>query len=152
MGSNRIEHVLADLGAMHAGTTAMSIYNTLSPSQVAYVAAHSEPAVVVLESADHVARWSPALASGSTTQVVLIDPDQAHPPAPSPGISCSSAAAPPVSSNRPRSTSAGGDRPPAAGHDPLHLGHHRQPRGRGDHPPQRALRGREQHPLVLRLT
>ena len=41
MASNRIEHVLADIGAMHAGATSMSIYNTLSPSQVAYVAEHS---------------------------------------------------------------------------------------------------------------
>ncbi|MET0999304.1 MAG: long-chain fatty acid--CoA ligase [Marmoricola sp.] len=77
MGSNRIEHVLADIGAMHAGATPMSIYNTLSPSQVAYVAEHSSPAVVVLENADHVARWSEALGSGASTQVVVIDPDAA---------------------------------------------------------------------------
>ncbi len=80
MASNRIEHVVADLGAMHAGAVAMSIYNTLSPSQVAYVAGHSEPAVVVLETADHLARWSEALAAGVSTQVVVIDP-QGTPPA-----------------------------------------------------------------------
>ena len=74
MASNRIEHVLADIGAMHAGATAMSIYNTLSPSQVAY-AGHSEPAVVVLENADHVARWTDALASGAVKQVVVIEPE-----------------------------------------------------------------------------
>jgi long-chain acyl-CoA synthetase len=77
MASNRIEHVLADIGAMHAGATAMSIYNTLSASQVAYVAGHSEPAVVVLESADHVARWTAALASGAVKQVVVIEPEAA---------------------------------------------------------------------------
>lgn len=77
MGSNRIEHVLADLGAMHAGATTMSIYNTLSPSQVAYVAGHAAPAVVVLETADHVARWSDALAAGSSAQLVVIDPGAA---------------------------------------------------------------------------
>ncbi len=74
MASNRIEHVLADLGALHAGATPMSIYNTLSPSQVAYVAGHSEPAVVVLENADHVARWSQALAAGAAPQIVVLDP------------------------------------------------------------------------------
>ena len=47
MCSNRLEHVLADVGAMHAGATTMSIYNTLSRSQVAYVAEHSAPKVVI---------------------------------------------------------------------------------------------------------
>ncbi|MFL6157979.1 MAG: AMP-dependent synthetase/ligase [Marmoricola sp.] len=73
MASNRIEHVLADIGAMHAGAVAMSIYNTLSPSQVEYVAGHATPAVVVLETEDHLARWSDALAAGSVKQVVVID-------------------------------------------------------------------------------
>jgi long-chain acyl-CoA synthetase len=73
MASNRLEHVLADIGAMHAGAVPMSIYNTLSPSQVAYVAAHSEPAVAVLETADHVARWGQAVEAGSVRQVVVID-------------------------------------------------------------------------------
>ena len=75
MASNRIEHVLADLGALHAGATPMSIYNTLSPSQVAYVAGHSEPAVAVLENADHVARWSQA--AGAAPQIVVLDPASA---------------------------------------------------------------------------
>jgi long-chain acyl-CoA synthetase len=74
MATNRIEHILADIGAMHAGATAMSIYNTLSPTQVAYVADHSTPAVVILENADHVARWSDALAAHAPKQVVVIDP------------------------------------------------------------------------------
>ena len=73
MASNRIEHVLADIGAMHAGATAMSIYNTLSPSQVAYVADHARPSVVILETDDHLARWQDALAAGSVKQVVVID-------------------------------------------------------------------------------
>ena len=73
MASNRIEHVLADIGAMHAGATSMSIYNTLSRSQVAYVAEHSAPTVVVLETSDHLDRWSEALAAGAIRQVVVID-------------------------------------------------------------------------------
>lgn len=77
MASNRTEHVLADIGAMHAGATGMSIYNTLSPSQVAYVADHSTPTVVVLENADHVARWSEAFAATPPRQVVVIDPSAA---------------------------------------------------------------------------
>jgi long-chain acyl-CoA synthetase len=73
MASNRLEHVLVDIGAMHAGATSMSIYNTLSRSQVAYVAGHAAPRVVVLESADHVDRWSEALATGAVEHVVVID-------------------------------------------------------------------------------
>jgi long-chain acyl-CoA synthetase len=73
MCSNRLEHVLADVGAMHAGATTMSIYNTLSRSQVAYVAEHSAPKVVILETDDHVARWADALATGAIEHLVVID-------------------------------------------------------------------------------
>lgn len=74
MGGNRIEHVVADLGAMHAGAVSMSVYNTLSAEQVAYVAGHAEPVVVVLESDDHLARWQRALSeSTSIKTVVLVD-------------------------------------------------------------------------------
>ena len=74
MASNRIEHVVVDLGAMHAAATTMSVYNTLSADQVAYVAAHAEPVVVVLEGSDHLARWQRALAATSNVRrVVLID-------------------------------------------------------------------------------
>jgi long-chain acyl-CoA synthetase len=64
MASNRIEHVLADLGGVLAGATPMSIYNTLSPEQVAYVAGHSAPKVVIVETADHLSRWATALTVG----------------------------------------------------------------------------------------
>ena len=73
MASNRLEHVLADIAAMHAGAVTMSIYNTLSRTQVAYVAGHSEPALAVLETADHVARWAQAVDEGAVGQVVVID-------------------------------------------------------------------------------
>ncbi|MCD4524615.1 long-chain fatty acid--CoA ligase [Nocardioides sp. cx-173] len=74
MATNRIEHVLADLGSVHAAATPMSIYNTLSAEQVAFVAGHAEPTVVILENADHLARWGRALdESASVRRVVLID-------------------------------------------------------------------------------
>ncbi|WP_182380034.1 long-chain fatty acid--CoA ligase [Nocardioides sp. WS12] len=73
MASNRIEHVVADLGAVHAAAVSMSVYNTLSAEQVAFVAGHAEPAVVVLENADHLARWQRALAeTAAIRRVVLI--------------------------------------------------------------------------------
>ncbi len=77
MATNRIEHVLADIAALHAAAVPMSIYNTLSGSQVAYVAGHAEPALVVLESADHVARWSQAFADRPGVQVVVLDAEAA---------------------------------------------------------------------------
>lgn len=74
MASSRIEHVVVDMAAVHAGATPMSIYATLSPEQVAFVAGHSEPTVVVLEGADQLERWRPALdASASVHTVVLLD-------------------------------------------------------------------------------
>lgn len=77
MATNRIEHVLADIAALHAGAVPMSIYNTLSPAQVAYVAGHAEPALVVLENADHVSRWSQAFADRAGVHVVVVDADAA---------------------------------------------------------------------------
>lgn len=76
MASNRVDHYLADIGAVHAAATPMSIYNTLSPEQVAYVAGEAQPKVAFLETADHLARWVKALAeTPSVTTVVLIDTD-----------------------------------------------------------------------------
>lgn len=74
MASNRIEHVLADLGALHAGATPMSIYNTLSPDQVAYVAGHSSPRVAIVENADHLSRWSEAI-DGLAKVIVINEED-----------------------------------------------------------------------------
>lgn len=76
MATNRIEHFLADMGAVHAAATPMSVYNTLSPEQVAYVAGHARPVVVVLEDSGHRERWSRALEEvDSIVEVVMIDED-----------------------------------------------------------------------------
>lgn len=77
MASSRIEHILADLGAVHAGAVPSSVYGTLSPLQVGQVAGDLAPAVVILEGADQLARWSEALATGSVRTVVVIDEDAA---------------------------------------------------------------------------
>jgi long-chain acyl-CoA synthetase len=75
MATNRTEHVLADLGGLLAGATPMSIYNTLSADQVAYVADHAKPRVVVVENADHLARWKTAIDAGAFARIVVIDDD-----------------------------------------------------------------------------
>ncbi|QWF21227.1 AMP-dependent synthetase/ligase [Nocardioides sp. LMS-CY] len=76
MATNRIEHYVADIAAVHAGATPMSIYNTLAPEQVAYVAGHARPAVVFVEDAAYRDRWATALDEvDSVRRVVRLDAD-----------------------------------------------------------------------------
>ena len=49
MARNAPEHVIADLGIVHAGGAAISVYNTLAPEQIEYVANHSEASVAFVE-------------------------------------------------------------------------------------------------------
>lgn len=79
MATNRVEHFLADMGAVHAAATPMSIYNTLARSQVAFIADQSQPAVVFVEGADQLDRWGDALAAvPSIRKVVVIDESAAR--------------------------------------------------------------------------
>jgi long-chain acyl-CoA synthetase len=71
MATNRIEHIVADMGAMLAGAVPMSIYNTLSHEQIAFIAGQSRPAAVFVETADHLDRWRTALTSGSGVLAVV---------------------------------------------------------------------------------
>src|SRR6185437_6852459 len=58
---NRSEHVLADLGAVHAGGLGVTLYATLAPEQIAYVAADCDARIAVLDGAAELARWQPVL-------------------------------------------------------------------------------------------
>jgi long-chain acyl-CoA synthetase len=71
MATNRIEHLVADMGAVLAGAVPMSIYNTLSPEQVAFIAGQSRPAAVFAETADHLERWRAALTSEAGVLAVV---------------------------------------------------------------------------------
>ena len=72
MATNRIEHLAADMGAVHAAATPMSIYNTLSPEQVVFIAGEARPKVVIVETNDHLQRWAEAL--DGVVKIVVIDP------------------------------------------------------------------------------
>ena len=61
MMPNRSEHVLADLGTVHAGGVPTTVYATLAPDQVAFVAGNAEAVFAVLEGPDQLARWQPVL-------------------------------------------------------------------------------------------
>jgi len=54
---NCAEHVLADLGALHAGGTPVTFYATLAAEQIAYVAADCDVRIAVLDGAGELARW-----------------------------------------------------------------------------------------------
>ena len=49
MARNVPEHVIADLALVHAGGAAISVYNTLAPEQVEYIANHSAATVAFVE-------------------------------------------------------------------------------------------------------
>ncbi|MFI0353692.1 AMP-dependent synthetase/ligase [Actinomadura sp. 9N407] len=61
MMPNRSEHVLADLGAVHAGGTPATVYATLAADQIAFVAADCAARYAVLDGRDQLDRWLPAL-------------------------------------------------------------------------------------------
>ncbi len=58
---NRLEHVLADFGIVHAGGVPVTFYATLAPDQIGYVATDCDARVAVLDGAGELARWQPVL-------------------------------------------------------------------------------------------
>jgi long-chain acyl-CoA synthetase len=59
---NRVQHVLADLGVVHAGGVPVTFYATLAADQIGYVAGDCDARVAVLEGGQELARWQPVLA------------------------------------------------------------------------------------------
>jgi long-chain acyl-CoA synthetase len=57
MSRNRPEHMVADFGAVHAGATGVSIYNSLAPEQIGYIAGHCEAKVAIVEDREFMERW-----------------------------------------------------------------------------------------------
>ena len=57
MARNRPEHLVADLGVVHAGGTPVSLYNTLAPEQVGYVSGHCEATIAILEDEGFLAKF-----------------------------------------------------------------------------------------------
>jgi long-chain acyl-CoA synthetase len=72
---NRSEHVLADLASVHAGGLGATLYATLAPEQIGYVAAGCDARIAVLDGAAELARWQPVLDQlpGLTT-IIVRDP------------------------------------------------------------------------------
>ena len=72
---NRSEHVLADLGAVHAGGLGVTLYATLAPEQIGYVAADCDARIAVLDGAAELARWQPVMDQlPGLTRIIVRDP------------------------------------------------------------------------------
>ncbi|MCC5576076.1 long-chain fatty acid--CoA ligase [Microtetraspora sp. AC03309] len=69
---NRSEHVLADLGAVHAGAVPCSVYSTFTPDQVAFIADDVAAKVVVLGGPADLARWEPVLSELPRVEKVIV--------------------------------------------------------------------------------
>ncbi|WP_436521080.1 AMP-dependent synthetase/ligase [Actinoplanes sp. HUAS TT8] len=75
MMSGRPEHWLVDLAATHLGAIPSTVYATLAPSQLTYVAEHSGARILVLEGEAELARWADALAAlPGIEHVVVLSP------------------------------------------------------------------------------
>lgn len=57
MAGNRPEHVIADLGAVHAGATPVTVYSTLQANEIKYIAQNCAAAVAILEDETFLSRW-----------------------------------------------------------------------------------------------
>ncbi len=57
MMTNRPEHVISDVGVLLAGGVPVSVYNTLAPEQIAYIAGNCEATVAIVEDAAFLSTW-----------------------------------------------------------------------------------------------
>ncbi len=72
---NRLEHVLADQAAVHAGGVPVTLYATLAADQVGFVAGDCDARIAVLDGADELARWQPVLGSlPGLKKIIVRDP------------------------------------------------------------------------------
>jgi long-chain acyl-CoA synthetase len=69
---NRVEHVLADLGVMHAGGVPVTFYATLAPDQVRFVAGDCDARIAVLDGEAELARWQPVLAELPGVKKIIV--------------------------------------------------------------------------------
>ncbi|MFC5187543.1 AMP-dependent synthetase/ligase [Actinomadura harenae] len=80
MMPNRTEHVLADLGAVHAGGVPTTVYATLAADQIGFIAADCGARIAVLDGRDQLARWLPVLDRlPDLRHVVVLDADACPP-------------------------------------------------------------------------
>jgi long-chain acyl-CoA synthetase len=72
MTRNRPEHLIADLGIVHAGGRPVSLYNTLAPDQIAFIAGHCEAKVAVVEDREFMERWEKVRSELPRLELVIL--------------------------------------------------------------------------------
>ncbi len=76
MARNRPEHLIADLGVLHARGVPVSLYNTLAPEQVQYIAAHCDAVVAFVENAGFLAKFEAVRDQlPKLRNIVVMEPD-----------------------------------------------------------------------------
>src|SRR4051812_12410680 len=69
---NRLEFHVADIGALLAGATPISIYNSSAPDQIAYLAGHCGAVLAITEEGDHAERILAAAGDVSSMRHVVV--------------------------------------------------------------------------------
>jgi len=69
---NRLEHVLADFGVLHAGGVPVTFYATLAAEQIAFMAGNCDAKIAVIDGASELARWQQVLAQLPSLRKVIV--------------------------------------------------------------------------------
>jgi long-chain acyl-CoA synthetase len=69
---NRLEHVLADLGVLHAGGIPVTFYATLAPEQIAFMAGDCDATIAVLDGGSELSRWQQVLSQLPSLRTVIV--------------------------------------------------------------------------------
>ena len=76
MSRNRPEHLIADLGILHARGVPVSLYNTLAPEQVKYIVEHCDAVVAIVENAGFLAKFEAIRDQlPKLRKIVVMDPE-----------------------------------------------------------------------------
>jgi long-chain acyl-CoA synthetase len=69
---NRLEHVLADFGVLHAGGVPVTFYATLAAEQIAFMAGNCDAKIAVIDGASELARWQEVLPQLPSLRKVIV--------------------------------------------------------------------------------
>jgi long-chain acyl-CoA synthetase len=69
---NRLEHVLADLGVLHAAGVPVTFYATLAADQIAFMAANCDAKIAVIDGASELGRWQQVLSQLPSLRRVIV--------------------------------------------------------------------------------
>jgi len=77
---NRLEHVLADFGVLHAGGVPVTFYATLAAEQIAFMAGNCDAKIAVIDGASELARWQEVLPQLPSLRKVIVRDAAVCPP------------------------------------------------------------------------